>query len=144
MKILILNGPNLNLLGSREPEIYGNTTLADIYELISSTFPEIEFEKFQSNHEGDLIDTLQQSNADCVIFNPAAYTHYSYAIADAVKAINKPVVEVHLSDISKREDFRKISVIRPNCIDQISGFGPKSYIMAVEKLISYMSENGAK
>lgn len=139
MKILVLNGPNLNLLGSREPEIYGDETLAQIEARIVETYPKIRFEFLQSNHEGVLIDALQQTDANGVCFNPAAFTHYSFALHDAVKAIEIPVVEVHLSSIHMREEFRKVSVIAPACRGQVSGFGSDSYILGVEAVVSYIS-----
>jgi 3-dehydroquinate dehydratase-2 len=139
MNILVLNGPNLNLLGKREPAIYGYETLSDINEKICKAFPDSRFEFKQSNHEGVLIDCLQETNADGICFNPAAFTHYSYALHDAVKAIAKPVVEVHLSSIYSREEFRKVSVIASACKAQVSGFGSESYILGVEALVSYLS-----
>ena len=141
MKILILNGPNLNLLGKREPEIYGDLNLDGIVKLIERSFPALIFEHYQSNHEGKLIDKIQETDADGIVFNPAAFTHYSYALSDAVKAIDSPVIEVHLSDIHNREEFRKISVIAENCIDQISGFGHESYIKGINALLTILSPN---
>ncbi|MFC6464693.1 type II 3-dehydroquinate dehydratase [Marinilactibacillus sp. GCM10026970] len=139
MNLLILNGPNLNFLGIREPEIYGTQTLEDIEKQINHYATERGHNCtfFQSNSEGDLIDRIQQAhtdNIDGIIFNPAAYTHYSYAIHDAVKAIAVPTVEVHLSAINARESFRKESVVAPACIGQISGFGAAGYTLAVHAL----------
>lgn len=135
MKILIINGPNLNLLGSREPEIYGSTTLDDINkELIdfSKTISDnIVLEFFQSNHEGEIIDKIQEKNYDGLIINPAAYTHTSVAIADAIKGVEAKTVEVHLSNINSREDFRKISYTAPNCIGIVAGFNKDSYKLAL-------------
>ncbi|WP_208560714.1 type II 3-dehydroquinate dehydratase [Marinilactibacillus kalidii] len=139
MKLLILNGPNLNFLGIREPDIYGTQTLADIENHIQQYADERghSCEFFQSNSEGTLVDRLQQAHLDKVdgiIFNPAAYTHYSYAIHDAVKAIAVPTVEVHLSAIHARESFRKESVVAPACIGQISGFGATGYTLGIHAL----------
>ncbi len=133
MKILILNGPNLNLLGKREPEIYGSDTLEDIEKSLKEKFPGIDFQWEQSNSEGRLIDILQASDADGVIFNPGAFTHYSYALFDCIKAVeNKfPVVEVHISNVHRREKFRRKSVIAPACAGTVSGLGTKGYELAV-------------
>lgn len=139
MNLLILNGPNLNFLGIREPDIYGTQTLKDIEDHIEQYAAKLGHQCtfFQSNSEGDLVDRLQQAHMDeidGIIFNPAAYTHYSYAIHDAVKAISVPTVEVHLSAIHARESFRKESVVAPACIGQISGFGPTGYTLAIHAL----------
>lgn len=134
MKILFLNGPNLNLLGRREPDVYGRLTLAQINRHLASLAKayDVEVSFFQSNHEGTLIDLLQQTalnqEADCIIFNPGAFTHYSYALRDAVAAIPIPVIEVHLSNLYQREPFRHRSVIAPVAAGQISGFGLGSYV----------------
>jgi 3-dehydroquinate dehydratase-2 len=139
-RLLVLHGPNLNLLGEREPEVYGTMTLAELNRKLTAVAKQLncELKIFQSNHEGDLIDLLHKHRkwADGVVFNPGAYTHYSYALRDAVAGIQVPTIEVHLSDIHKREDFRKISVIAPVCIQQISGLGVKSYTDAIEKLVA--------
>ena len=137
-QIQIINGPNLNLIGRREPEIYGNQTFEDYFEILKKQFPEISLHIFQSNHEGDLIDKLHEIgfSYDGIILNAAAFTHYSYAIADAVRAIETPVIEVHISDIFNREDFRKISVISDVCAGMISGKGLDGYRLAVEELIN--------
>lgn len=140
MKILIVNGPNLNFLGIREPDIYGRETLDDINTYIIETFAEsdTEFEFFQSNYEGELIDRFQRahfSDIDAIVYNPGAHTHYSYALHDAVASIKQPVIEVHLSDIEKREGFRKKSVIRPAAETQISGKGKDSYIEAIRAIL---------
>lgn len=139
MKIIVINGPNLNLLGEREPEIYGTFTLEELNEKISDYAREknIELSFFQSNHEGEIIDLLHKYRSECdgYILNPGAFTHYSYAIRDAVASITPPVVEVHLSDISSREDFRKISVIEPVAAKQFSGNGIESYFRAIDFLL---------
>jgi len=138
MKILILHGPNLNLLGEREPAVYGTMTLNQLNVQLKNFAQKkkCSLKIFQSNHEGELIDLLHKhrSWSDGIVFNPAAFTHYSYALRDAVAAVNVPIIEVHLSDIKKRESFRKISVIAPECLAQISGYGVKSYTKAIEKL----------
>lgn len=135
-KILVMNGPNLNLLGTREPEIYGSTTLADIMDELKSEAKNAGFELdfMQSNHEGELVDTLQaaaKSGYGYIILNAAAFTHYSVAIRDAIAAITVPVIEVHLSNIHKREEFRHHSVISPVVEGQICGFGKESYHAAL-------------
>jgi len=137
--VLVLHGPNLNLLGEREPEVYGTLTLDQINARLQDFADQhgLTLKIFQSNHEGTLIDRLHEHRrwANGVLLNPGAFTHYSYALRDAVAAIAAPTVEVHLSDISKREDFRKISVIEPVCIAQVSGQGWKSYVVGLEALI---------
>lgn len=134
-KILVLHGPNLNLLGEREPEVYGKMTLKEINVKIqeSGKRADARLRIFQSNSEGELIDLLHKNRkwADGVVINPGAYTHYSYAIRDAVASIAKPTVEVHLSDLKKREKFRRSSVIAPVCARQIMGSGWKSYVEAI-------------
>ena len=140
MNILVINGPNMNLLGSREKEIYGSETLEDLINWLknSSLGRKQQFKFFQSNHEGEIIDILHEERdwASGIIINPAAFTHYSYAIRDAISSINIPTVEVHLSDISNREDFRKVSVISPVCIKQISGLGKNSYLEGLKLLLN--------
>ena len=140
MKILVINGPNLNMLGKRELHIYGNATLEDLENLIKDTFKDkIYIEFFQSNHEGDIIDRLHESNDtfDGVVINPGAFTHYSYAIYDAIKSININCVEVHISNIHERqEEFRKKSVTAGACIGQISGFGFYGYILAINAIVN--------
>ncbi len=138
-KILIINGPNLNLLGEREPEIYGSLTLKDMIIEIDN-YAEgkgVELKHFQSNYEGEIIDFIHQHRkwADGIVINPAALTHYSYALRDAISSVNLPTVEVHLSDISKRETFRKKSVIRDVCIEQVSGLGLKSYFKGLDIIL---------
>ena len=134
MKILILNGPNLNLLGTREPEIYGTVSMADFLENLKEKFPEDEFLFFQSNVEGEIINRLQEDDYEALIINPAAYTHYSYAIADCLKNIQKPKIEVHISNIYAREEFRQKSVTAAHCNGVISGFGLDGYRLAVLSL----------
>jgi 3-dehydroquinate dehydratase-2 len=136
MKILVINGPNLNLLGSREPSVYGTPTLKDLLEnlVLYGNKKGIIIEHYQSNSEGALIDRLHQAAGgyDGIIFNPGAYTHYSYALRDAIAAIALPVIEVHISNIYKREEFRHTSVIAPVCIGQISGLGLHGYFLAID------------
>lgn len=144
LRVLVMNGPNLNLLGTRETEVYGTTTLGDIEGLIVARAAEIGVDVtfYQSNHEGSLIDQLHEARGTCngVVLNPGAYTHYSYAIRDAIAAIGLPVIEVHLSDITSREDFRAISVTAPVCIGQVSGLGPDSYLEGLQRLVSHLRE----
>lgn len=145
MKIRVINGPNLNMLGIREPDLYGADTYEKLCALIEAHAKEkgIEVEVFQSNHEGDLVDFIQQcyQKVDGIVINPAAYTHTSVAILDAVKAVRIPTVEVHISDVSKREDFRQISYIRQACETTISGRGLQGYLDAMDYLIE---QYGAK
>ncbi|PWB75947.1 type II 3-dehydroquinate dehydratase [candidate division GN15 bacterium] len=139
-RILIINGPNLNLLGTREPEIYGTETLEEMNGRLSDLAKEInlQIDFFQSNHEGEIIDILQRESkkADGIIINPGALTHYSYAIRDAIAAINVETIEVHLSNLFARDDFRQKSVIAPVCRGQVCGFGFYGYAMA----LSYFSD----
>lgn len=145
-KILVMNGPNLNLLGTREPEIYGTLTLADIHERLRRRANEVglDIEFMQSNHEGVLVDTIQRARrtVDYIILNAAAFTHYSIAIRDAIAAIDVPVIEVHLSNIHQREEFRHTSVIAPVALGQIAGFGAESYMAALEIIICRMGDKG--
>ena len=138
MKILVINGPNLNMLGIREPDVYGRETYDSLVDKIQSYCDNkgIAVEFYQSNHEGALVDAIQGAFGcmDGIIINPGAYTHTSVAILDAVKAINLPVVEVHISDVSKREEFRQISYIRAACIKTIAGHGTDGYLEAIDCL----------
>ncbi len=138
-KILLIHGPNLNMLGIREPEIYGKTTMEQINQEVIELGKRLGaiVECYQSNCEGALIDKIQSAygTKDGIIINPGAYTHYSYAIHDALKAVALPAIEVHLSDIHSREEFRRISVIAPACCEQVAGLGKDSYLVALEKLL---------
>ncbi len=138
-KLLIINGPNINMLGIREPGIYGEQSYATLQNRIReyAASRRIEVELYQSNHEGDLVDRIQQAygNTDGIVINPGAYTHTSIALLDAVKAVSIPTVEVHISDVSKREDFRQISYIRLACVKTISGHGIEGYIEAMQFLL---------
>ena len=133
MKIAIINGPNLNLLGKREPEVYGTTNFDEYLTGLKKDFPKIEFNYFQSNIEGELIDELQRIgfSFDGIILNPGGYTHTSVAIGDAIAAIKTPVIEVHISNLNAREEFRKISYISAKCRGTISGLGLKGYELAL-------------
>ena len=143
MKIAIVHGPNLRLLGQREPEVYGTDTLEDINSKLEKLAHElgVEITTFQSNHEGEIIDTIQDERhwANGLLINPAAFTHYSYAIRDTISSVDIPTVEVHLSDIHNREEFRQISVISPVCIEQVIGFGKDSYIKGLDILLKYLA-----
>ena len=139
MKILVLNGPNLNMLGIREPKLYGRETYETLLEKIRAYCTEkgVEVSFYQSNHEGDLVDAIQGAYGKMggIVINPGAYTHTSIAILDAAKAVGLPMVEVHISDVSKREDFRQISYIRAACIKTIAGHGTDGYLEAVDCLL---------
>lgn len=143
MKIMIINGPNINMLGIREKEIYGDNTYDSLIDMIKEhcVKKDVELSIKQSNHEGDLVTWIQQAyfeKFDGIVINPAAYTHTSVAIADAIKAISPiPVIEVHISDISLREDFRKISYCSLYCYKQIKGLGFKGYLNAIDELLAY-------
>ena len=145
-RVLIVNGPNLNLLGSREPEVYGNSTLEDIEAVVAQKASSmgIEVGFAQSNHEGAIIDSIQSAPGqyDGIVINPGAYTHYSFAIRDAIAAVPLPAVEVHLTNVAGREEFRSQSVIAPVCVGQVSGFGAESYVLGVRALESLAKENG--
>ena len=137
MKILIVNGPNLNLLGKREPEIYGSTSFEDYLPQLREKFPQHDLTYYQSNHEGFLIDKLQEADGlfDAVVMNPGAYAHTSIAIADCIRAIGIPVIEVHISDITKREPYRRHSYTAEACKACFSGFGMEGYAKAIEFLV---------
>ena len=136
MKILVVHGPNLNMLGSREIDVYGTTTLDSINKEIESVADgeNLYVDIKQTNSEGEIVDLIQQSTADGIVINPGAYTHYSIAIRDAIASVPLPVVEVHLSNIYTREDFRQHSVTAPVCKGQIAGFGANSYILGLQAL----------
>ena len=142
MKILIINGPNINLLGTREPDIYGKDTYEDLCNYVQLYCAEenLDVEFYQSNHEGDIVDKIQASmdDVDGIVLNPAAYTHTSVAIADTLKAVCIPTVEVHISNIDEREDFRKISYVSSVCLNTIIGKGFKGYTEAIEILRNYI------
>ena len=144
MKVLVLNGPNINMLGIREPEIYGHATYDDLVALIAARAGElgVEVEFFQSNHEGALVDAIQNAygKADGIIINPAAYTHTSVALLDAVKAVGIPTVEVHISDPDARDEFRKISFVRAACKKTIKGKGFAGYLEALEYLAETLAQ----
>ena len=136
--ITIINGPNLNLLGMREPGVYGNETFDDFFAQLKKDFPQVNFTYFQSNVEGELVNAIQQYgfNQDGIILNPAAYTHTSVAIGDAVAAIKTPVIEVHISNVHAREDFRKISHVSAKVVGSIVGLGLNGYALATEWFIN--------
>ncbi len=142
MKILVMNGPNLNLLGIREPEHYGRETYADLCEKIKAhcRAKGIEVTLFQSNHEGVMVDEIQSAMGvyDGIVMNPGAYTHTSIAIPDALKAVGIPCVEIHISDVNSREEYRKISYVRPACIGAVIGHGTDGYLEAIDLLASHM------
>lgn len=141
--LLVLHGPNLNLLGTREPEIYGSATLEDLAHELKAAFPDVRFSFFQSNHEGALVERLHQAHAegvDGVVFNPAAYTHTSVALRDAVAAITPPVIEVHLSNVYAREAMRHVSYIAPVAAGKIVGFGMRGYHLAVRYFLDQAQE----
>jgi 3-dehydroquinate dehydratase II len=136
LRVLLLNGPNLNLLGQREPDVYGTMTFEELNKRVRDYAKEIgiELKMLQSNHEGVLIDAIHEAAdwADAIVINPGAYTHYSYAIADALKAVRLPAIEVHLSNVQARDEFRRTSVVAPATVGQIAGFGSVSYLLALQ------------
>lgn len=144
MKLLLINGPNMNMLGIRQPEIYGYDTLKTIETLTVKRAEELgcEMDCFQSNHEGAIVDVIHGAykKYDGIVINPAAYTHYSYAIADAISAVGIPTIEIHMSDIHSRESFRANSVTLPYCIGQVAGHGKESYAIGVEELVKYLKK----
>ncbi len=145
MKILIINGPNINMLGIREPAHYGKETYDELKKKIASHCKEqgIEYEIYQSNHEGALVDKIQEAyfeKIDGIVINPGAYTHTSIALLDAVKSVMIPTAEIHISDVSKREDFRQISYIRQACVFTISGHGTNGYLEAIDMLVKHINK----
>ena len=147
INILIIHGPNLNLLGEREPEVYGTTTLDQLNQMLEQKAKDwgVELKFFQNNSDGKIIDFIHKHRtwADGIIINPGALTHYSYSLRDAIASVSKPTIEVHLSDIYQREPFRRISVIKDVCIDQVLGLGIQSYLTGLEKLITHLRETVA-
>ena len=145
MNILIINGPNLNMLGLREPGIYGDRNYATLCELCRTWCAEAGFdcELFQSNHEGAIVDKIQEAygRVDGIVINPAAYTHTSVAILDAVKSVSIPTVEIHISKVEQREDFRQVSFIRQACIGTVTGLGTDGYLRAIDKLEEHYASN---
>jgi len=141
VKILLLNGPNLNMLGTRETDVYGTRTLPEIVTDLAAAYPDVELHDTQANAEGTLIDALQDAAtwADGVVFNPGAFTHYSIALRDAVSSISIPVVEVHLSNVHAREEFRHRSVLSAVCLGVIAGFGPQGYSLGIQVVIEAAS-----
>ena len=146
MKFLVINGPNLNLLGRREPTIYGNKSYAALCEHVKATAVEIgiEVDIMQTNHEGVIVDAIQDAldKYDGIVINPAAYTHTSVAIADAIAAVEIPTAEVHLSDVESREAFRRISYVTPVCVVRVTGLGFDSYSEAMRRLAAHLANNG--
>ena len=144
MKFLVINGPNLNLLGSREPGIYGTSGYAQLCQMIQEKAAQHGSTAacFQSNSEGAIIDAIHGAvgNFDAIVINPGAYTHYSYAIHDAITSVDVPVVEIHISDISKREDFRSKSVLVDACIGQVKGLGKEGYLRAVDLVLEHLAQ----
>lgn len=149
MKILVINGPNLNFLGIREKNVYGTKTYEDLLAMLAEKGESVgcELEVFQSNHEGAIIDRIQDAYFDGtegIVINPGAYTHYSYAIHDALASVTMPKIEIHISDITTREEFRKISVTAPACDQQIYGLGLEGYLEAIDRVLALMKEREDK
>jgi 3-dehydroquinate dehydratase II len=140
--LAVLHGPNLNLLGRREPEVYGSLTLDEINGRIESSTEDVSLRFFQSNHEGELVDFIHDAWgwSDGIVINPGAFTHYSYALRDAIAAVDIPAVEVHLSNVHAREGFRQHSVIAPVCLGQIAGFGWRSYVLGIHALLGILEQ----
>ncbi len=145
MKILVINGPNINMLGIREPEHYGKETYSDLITKIQNHCDDknVDVKIYQSNHEGDLVDEIQKAygNTDGIVINPGAYTHTSIAILDALKSVSIPTVEVHISDVTKREDFRQVSYVRLACVKTITGHGTDGYLEAIDYLLNYKNDS---
>jgi 3-dehydroquinate dehydratase-2 len=143
-RILVINGPNLNLLGTREPEVYGSETLADIIDELRAyaVKRQVELTDFQSNSEGALVTAIQEARTavDGIVLNPGAYTHYSIAIRDAIAGVALPVIETHLSNVHAREEFRRVSVLAPVCTGVVAGFGRNSYFVALDALVSHLEQ----
>ena len=137
-QILVLNGPNLNLLGKREPDVYGNDSMESVFAILQERFPDVQLDYYQSNVEGELINKLHEVgfSYDGIVFNAGAYTHTSVALHDAIKAINTPVVEVHISNVYQRETYRHTSLITGACVGVIGGFGMNSYRLAIEAILA--------
>lgn len=144
MKILVVNGPNLNLLGTREPEVYGSLQLDKMMEDLKTRFSDLDISDYQNNVEGELINALQDADGkfDGIVLNAGGYTHTSVAIRDAISAIQTPVVEVHMSNIAAREEFRHISLIAAVCVGSIAGFGANSYSLGISALKTYLNQAG--
>lgn len=144
VKIAIINGPNLNLLGKREPGIYGNQTFEDYFETLKTKYPFVDFSYFQSNHEGSLIDIIQEIGFDIdgILLNAGGYTHTSIALHDCIKAITSPVIEVHISDIRQREPFRHVSMIEAACKKTFAGFGLDSYRLGIDFILESLELKG--
>lgn len=144
MKLMIINGPNLNLLGRREPDVYGHTSFDEFFDRLQSSFPDHELTYFQSNIEGEIVDKLQETGFEYggILLNAGAYTHTSVAISDAIAAISTPVIEVHISNIYAREEFRHKSIISANCVGMITGLGLEGYLLALTYFINRQQENG--
>lgn len=141
MKLLIINGPNLNQLGQRESHIYGTLTLDELEKIIQNHFPDILFSFFQSNHEGELIDAIHHVKEDGIVINPGAYTHTSIALRDALSSVSVPKIEVHLSNIHARESFRHTSYTAGVCLGQISGFGAYGYLLSIQALQEHLKKD---